>query len=347
MSLLLSPMWLKIGCLEMDDEGIKKSAILLMSLGEQEAASVIKLLGPKEVQKLGAAMSSLENISRDEIENILREFCDEAEEKTTLGQDSSEYIRRVLINALGDEKAANLIDRILHGGDTSGIEGLKWMDAPSVAELIKNEHPQIIATILVHLERDHASEILSLFTERLRNDTLLRIATLDSIQPDALRELNDVLTKLLSGSNNIRKSAMGGVRAAAEILNFVPTAQESSVIDNIKQYDEELAQQIMDEMFVFDNLIDIDDHGIQLLLREVQSESLIIALKGAQEEVRKKIFKNMSQRAGEALREDLESKGPVRVSEVEAEQKEILKILRQLADDGQIVLGGKGEDNFI
>lgn len=347
MSLLLSPMWLKIGYLEMDDEGIKKSAILLMSLGEQEAASVIKLLGPKEVQKLGAAMSSLENISRDEIENILREFCDEAEEKTTLGQDSSEYIRRVLINALGDEKAANLIDRILHGGDTSGIEGLKWMDAPSVAELIKNEHPQIIATILVHLERDHASEILSLFTERLRNDTLLRIATLDSIQPDALRELNDVLTKLLSGSNNIRKSAMGGVRAAAEILNFVPTAQESSVIDNIKQYDEELAQQIMDEMFVFDNLIDIDDHGIQLLLREVQSESLIIALKGAQEEVRKKIFKNMSQRAGEALREDLESKGPVRVSEVEAEQKEILKILRQLADDGQIVLGGKGEDNFI
>ncbi|MEK7844639.1 MAG: flagellar motor switch protein FliG, partial [Pseudomonadota bacterium] len=328
----------------MDDEGIKKSAILLMSLGEQEAASVIKLLGPKEVQKLGAAMSSLENISRDEIENILREFCDEAEEKTTLGQDSSEYIRRVLINALGDEKAANLIDRILHGGDTSGIEGLKWMDAPSVAELIKNEHPQIIATILVHLERDHASEILSLFTERLRNDTLLRIATLDSIQPDALRELNDVLTKLLSGSNNIRKSAMGGVRAAAEILNFVPTAQESSVIDNIKQYDEELAQQIMDEMFVFDNLIDIDDHGIQLLLREVQSESLIIALKGAQEEVRKKIFKNMSQRAGEALREDLESKGPVRVSEVEAEQKEILKIIRQLADDGQIVLGGKGED---
>ena len=340
-------MWLKTGYLEMDDEGIKKSAILLMSLGEQEAASVIKLLGPKEVQKLGAAMSSLENVTRDEIENTLKEFCDEAEEKTALGQDSADYIRRVLINALGDEKAANLIDRILHGGDTSGIEGLKWMDAPSVAELIKNEHPQIIATILVHLERDHASEILSLFTERLRNDTLIRIATLDSIQPDALRELNDVLTKLLSGSNNIRKSAMGGVRAAAEILNFVPTAQESSVIDNIKQYDEELAQQIMDEMFVFDNLIDIDDHGIQLLLREVQSESLIIALKGAQEEVRKKIFKNMSQRAAAALMEDLESKGPVRVSEVEAEQKEILKILRQLADDGQIVLGGKGEDNFI
>ncbi len=337
------PMLLKIGYPKMDDEGIKKSAILLMTLGEQEAASVIKLLGPKEVQKLGKMMSSLQNITRAEIEDILKEFCDEAEGRTTLGQGSADYIRKVLTSALGDEKA----DRILHGGDTSGIEGLKWMDAPSVAELIKNEHPQIIATILVHLERDQASKILSLFTEQLRNDTLLRIATLDSIQPDALRELNDVLTKLLSGSNNIRKTAMGGVRAAAEILNFVPTAQETSVIDNIKQYDEELAQKIMDEMFVFDNLIDIDDHGIQLLLREVQSESLIIALKGAQEELRNKIFKNMSQRAGEALKEDLESKGPVRVSEVETEQKGILKILRQLADDGQIALGGKGEDNFI
>jgi len=331
----------------MDDEGLKKSAILLMTLGEQEAASVIKLLGPKEVQRLGETMSTLQNITRSEIENIISEFCDEAEGRTTLGQNSSDYIRKVLTSALGDEKAANLIDRILQGGDTSGIEGLKWMDAVSAAEMIKNEHPQIIATILVHLERDHACEILSLFTERLRNDTLLRIATLDSIQPDALRELNDVLTKLLSGSANVRKAAMGGVRAAAEILNFAPSAQEASVIENIKQYDEELAQKIMDEMFVFDNLIDIDDHGIQLLLREVQSESLIVALKGAQEELRKKIFKNMSQRAAEALREDLESKGPVRISEVEAEQKEILKIVRQLADDGQIVLGGKGDDGFI
>jgi len=331
----------------MDDEGIKKSAILLMMLGEEEAASVIKLLGPKEVQKLGETMSNLQNISRSEIEEVLQEFCDQAEGRTTLGQDSSDYIRKVLAGALGEEKAANLIDRILHGNDTSGIEGLKWMDAPSVAELIKNEHPQIIATILVHLERDQASEILSLFSERLRNDTLLRIATLDSVQPDALRELNDVLTRLLVGGVNVRKGALGGVRTAAEILNFAPSAQETSVIDNIKQFDEELAQKIMDEMFVFDNLIDIDDHGIQLLLREVQSESLIIALKGAQEELRKKIFKNMSQRAAEALREDLESKGPVRISEVEAEQKEILKVVRQLADDGQIVLGGKGDDSFI
>jgi len=331
----------------MDDLGLKKSAILLLTLGEQEAASVFKLLAPKEVQKLGETMTTLGNITREEVEGILKEFCEVAEEKTTLGQGSADYIRKVLTDALGDEKAANLIDRILHGGDTSGIEGLKWMDAASVAELIKDEHPQIIATILVHLERDHASAILGLFSERLRNDTILRIATLDSVQPSALLELNDVLTKLLSGSNNIRKSAMGGVRTAAEILNFIPTTQESSVIDNIKQYDEELAQQIMDEMFTFDNLADIDDLGIQLLLREIQSESLIIALKGAQEEVRKKIFKNMSQRAAAALMEDLESKGPVRVSEVEAAQKDILKVVRQLADDGQIVIGAKGEDSFV
>ncbi len=331
----------------MDSDGLKKSAILLMSLGEQEAASVFKFLSPKEVQKLGTAMSTLNNITQMEIESVIDEFSAQASGKTALGQGSSEYIRKVLVNALGDEKAANLIDRILHGSDTSGIEGLKWMDAPSIVELIRNEHPQIIATILVHLERDHASEILSLFPERLRNDTLLRIATLDSIQPDALRELNDVLTKLLSGGTNIRKAPMGGVRAAAEILNFVSTAQEASIIENIKQYDEDLAQQIMDEMFVFDNLADVDDQGVQLLLREVQSESLVIALKGAPEEVREKIFKNMSKRAVEALKEDLESKGPVRVSEVEAAQKEILKVLRQLAESGQIVLGGKGEDSYI
>lgn len=331
----------------MDSDGLKKSAILLMSLGEQEAASVLKFLSPKEVQKLGTAMSMLNNVTRLEIENVIDEFNAQASGRTALGQDASEYIRKVLINALGDEKAANLIDRILHGGDTSGIEGLKWMDAPSIVELIKNEHPQIIATILVHLERDQASEILSLFPERLRNDTILRIATLDSIQPDALRELNDVLTKLLSGSANIRKAPMGGIRAAAEILNFVPTAQEASVIENIKQYDEDLAQQIMDEMFVFDNLADVDDQGIQLLLREVQSESLVIALKGAPEEVREKIFRNMSKRAVEALKEDLEGRGPVRVSEVEVEQKEILRVLRQLAESGQIALGGKGDDSYI
>jgi len=275
----------------------------------------------------------------------MHDFMLQAGEKAGLA-DSDEYIRSVLTKALGSDKAANLIERILHGGDTSGIEGLKWMDGASVAELIKNEHPQIIATILVHLERDQASEILSLFTERLRNDVVLRIATLDGIQPSALKELNDVLTKLLSGASNLKKSVMGGVRAAAEILNYVGTANETAIIASVRDYDPELAQKIQDEMFVFENLLDIDDRSIQLLLREVQSESLIIALKGTSEELREKIFKNMSQRAAEMLRDDLEAKGPVRISEVEAEQKEILKIVRKLADEGQIVIGGAGEESF-
>ena len=330
----------------MSEDGVLKSAILLMSIGEEEAAEVLKYLGPKEVQKIGMAMAGLDNISREQIQVSLRQFRAEAEERTTLGMGSDSYIRTILTKALGD-KATNLIDRILQGGDTSGIESLKWMDSASVAEMIKNEHPQIIATILVHLDYDQASEILAQFTERLRNDVMLRIATLDGVQPHALRELNDVLTKLLSGSDTIKKSKVGGVKAAAEILNFMGGAAESAIIGNIKEFDEELAQKIQDEMFVFEDVGKIDDRGIQLLLREIQSESLIVALKGATPELREKIFKNMSQRAAEMLRDDLEAKGPVRLSEVEGEQKEILKIVRRLADEGQIVLGGKGEESFV
>ncbi len=216
-----------------------------------------------------------------------------------------------------------------------------------MAELIRQEHPQIIASILVHLERDHASDVLSHIPERTRNDVLLRIATLDGIQPNALRELNDVLAKLLSGSEHLKRKALGGVRTAAEILNFMGSTAETAIIDSVREYDGDLAQKILDEMFVFENLLDVDDRGIQSLLREVQSESLIVALKGANAELREKIFKNMSQRAAEMLRDDLEAKGPVRVSEVEAEQKEILKIVRRMAEEGTIVLGGKGDDAFV
>ena len=331
----------------MSAEGIEKSAILLMSLGEEAAASVFKYLGPREVQKLGQAMASMKNVTKDSIYNVLGELQKAAGERTSLGMDSDEYVRTVLTKALGDDKAAGLIDRILHGSDTSGIEGLKWMDSPSVADLIKNEHPQIIATILVHLDRDQASEVLGHLGESMRDDVILRIATLDGIQPSALKDLNDVLTKLLSGSSNMKKSPMGGVRAAAEIMNFLSGSIEGAVIEKIREYDGDLAQKILDEMFVFDNLIDIDDRGIQLVLREVQSESLIVALKGASEELREKIFKNMSNRAAESMREDLESKGPVRLSEVEGEQKEILKLVRRLADEGQLALGGKGDDAFV
>jgi flagellar motor switch protein FliG len=330
------------------DEGLEKSAILLLSLGEDEAAEVLKSLGPKEVQKLGHAMAAIKSVPREKVETVLDDFHEYAGTGGPVAVDEN-LIKAMLTKALGDDRAANLISRIMHGGDTAGIEGLKWMDAPTVADLIRNEHPQIIATILVHLEFDHAGEIMKHFSERLKNDVLLRIATLDGVQPAALRELNDAMARLLAGaSTNLKKSAMGGIRHAAEILNFVGQAAETAILDNVREYDPELAQKILDEMFVFENLLDIDDRGIQLLLREVQSDSLIIALKGASPEMREKVFKNMSQRAAEMLREDLEAKGPVRLSEVENEQKEILKIARRLADEGQIQLGGGGgDDQFI
>ncbi|HSV19404.1 MAG TPA: flagellar motor switch protein FliG [Casimicrobiaceae bacterium] len=331
----------------MSEAGLTNSAILLMSLGEEEAAQVFKYLAPKEVQKIGQAMAKLGGVTRDRIDQVLGAFHNNAERETSIGMDADGYIRSVLTRALGDDKAAYLLDRILQSGDASGIESLRWMAPTNVAELIRNEHPQIIASILVHLERDQASDILNNFTPQLRNDVVLRIATLDGIQPTALRELNDVLGKLLTGTDSVKKSALGGVRTAAEILNFLGTTHETAVIEAVREFDADLAQKILDEMFVFENLLDIDDRGIQALLREVQSESLIVALKGANQELRDKIFKNMSQRAAEMLRDDLEAKGPVRVSEVEAEQKEILKVVRRMAEEGQIVMGGKGDDQFV
>ena len=332
----------------MNDEGINDSAILLMSLGEEYASEVFKYLAPKEVQRLGVAMAKLKNIGREKVEKVLDKFQVDAVEAGGLNVDNDAYLRNVLTKALGEDKATFLLDRILNNSDTSGIESLKWMDAATVAELIKNEHPQIIASILVHLERDHSAEILNKFTERLRNDTILRIATLDGIQPSALRELNDALNKVLSGSSDqIKKNQLGGVKTAAEILNFAGSTIEQSVIESVREFDPDIAQKILDEMFTFENLMDVDDRGIQSVLREVQSESLVLALKGANAEMREKIFRNMSSRAAETLREDLESRGPVKVSDVEREQKEILKIVRRLAEEGQIALGGKGEEAFI
>ena len=329
------------------DDGLEKSATLLIALGEDHAAEILKHLGPREVQKIGHAMAALKSVPRARVEAVLDEFHKNADEHSAVHVDTDSYVRSVLTKALGDDKASNLISRILQGGETSGIEGLKWMDASTVADLIKNEHPQIIATILVHLEHDHASEILNHFTERLRNDVVLRVATLEGIQPAALRELNEAMLRILSGSASVKRTAMGGVRTVAEILNFIGTANETSVVDAIREYDPDLAQKILDEMFVFENLLDLDDRAVQLLLREIQSDSLILAMKGASEPLREKIFKNMSQRAAEMLREDLESRGPVRLSEVEAEQKEILKIVRRLADEGQIVLGGAGGEEML
>lgn len=331
-----------------DNNGVTKGAILMLALGEEGAAEVMKYLSPREVQKLGEAMTSMKAIQQEQVETVLADFGSIADQNSSLGLDSDDYIRSVLNKALGEDKASSLLNRILGGGgDASGIESLKWMDAESVADLIHNEHPQTLATILVHLESDQASEVLSHFTERLRNDVLLRIATLNGVQPAALSELNDVLAKLLSGGGAMKKQSMGGTRVAADILNYMGGDNETSAIEHLKSYDPDMAQKIMDEMFVFENILEIEDRGIQLLLREVQSDSLIIALKGANEELREKIFKNMSQRAAEMMREDLDAKGPVRLSEVEAQQREILTVIRRLADEGQIALGAKGEEAYV
>ncbi len=327
------------------NEGIQNSAIFLMSLGENEAAEVLKYLEPKEVQKISSAMVTLSNLTREQIAQVFHDFLVTASTKTTIGLDSNDYIRNMLTKALGDDKAAGLIDRIMHNSDTSGIESLKWMDPGAVAEMIGNEHPQIIATILVHLEADQAASVMKMFTERTRNDVLLRISTLDGVQPVALRELNDVLSKLMSGGQTGKKTLKGGVATAAEILNFMGGAMEAEMMEKVRSFDPDLAQKIEDKMFVFENIMEVDDRGIQLILREVQSEALIIALKGSSEELREKIFKNMSSRAAEMMREDLESKGPVKLSEVESNQKEILKIVKRLSDDGQIALGGKGDED--
>ncbi len=330
-----------------EDQGVEDAAILLMSLGEEEAASVFKHLAPKEVQKLGETIARMKSITRERMDSVLDKFGTEAQSQHVLVQDTDEYVKAVLRRALGEDKANLLIDRILQGSDVTGIESLKWMDASSVAELLRNEHPQIVAAILVHLDFDQSSSVLKSFTERQRNEVLIRIATLDGIQPSALKDLNEVMSKVLAGGEKLKKASLGGVKTAAEIINLMGSSVETSALDYIREADNELAQKIMDNMFTFDDLNKLDDKGFQQLLKEVQSESLVIALKGAAPELREKVFRNMSSRAAETLREDLDSRGPVRVSEVESEQKEMLKIVRRLVDEGQIVLASGGADDFL
>ncbi len=329
------------------EEGLQDAAILLMSLGEEEAAEVFKHLSPKEVQKLGEAIARTKSISREKVDEVVVKFTNVAAAQSLLVSDSGDYVRSVLKRALGDDKAALLIDRILQGGDVSGIESLKWMDPLSVAELLRNEHPQIVAAILVHLDFDQVADILKHSTERQRNEVMLRIATMEGIQPSALKDLNEVLFKVLSGGDKIRKASLGGVKTAAEVINFLGNAIESTVLESIRGHDPDLAQKIMDKMFVFDDVMKLDDKAIQMVLKEVASDSLIVALKGAQPELKEKFLSNMSSRAAESLREDLESRGPMRLSEVEAQQKEILKVVRRLADEGQIVIGGGGDDAMV
>jgi len=330
-----------------ENDSLQNAAILMMSLGEAEAAEVFKHLSPKEVQKLGEAIAKTKVVTREKVDEVVEKFTRIAAAHSLLVSDSGDYVRTVLKLALGDDKAALLIDRILQGGDVSGIESLKWMDPASVAEMLRNEHPQIVAAILVHLDFDQAADVIKLFNERQRNEVMLRVATMEGIQPSALKDLNEILFKVLAGGDKVRKSSLGGVKTAAEMINLMGTALEGAVIESIREHDPELAQKIMDKMFVFDDVNKLDDKAIQLILKEVATDALTVALKAAQPALKDKFLANMSSRAAENLKEDLESRGPMRLSEVEAQQKEILKVVRRLADEGTIVLGGGGNEDAM
>ena len=331
-----------------DLDGIDRSAILLLSLGEDEAAEVMRHLGPREVQKLGAAMARLSHVSTDQAQMVLADFRSRLERQTSLGVGSDQYIRAMLNKALGADKAGTLIDRILHGGDTSGLENLKWMDARSIADLIKLEHPQVLAMILAYMEPEQAGEVIHHLPERLVSEAMMRLASLETVQPAAIRELNEILEEQLSGeSQSLQVASLGGPKAAAEVLNRLETSLPGSILEKMRENDSELAEKVQEKMFVFDDLIKLDDRSLQVLLREVPSEGFVTALKGASPGLREKFFTNMSKRAAEMMRDDLEAKGPVRVSEVESAQKAILQIATRLDAAGQISLGGGSGEAMV
>ncbi|WP_089677095.1 flagellar motor switch protein FliG [Halomonas shengliensis] len=326
--------------------GVRRSAILLLALDEDSAAEVFKFLSPQEIQQISMEMANLDQVSHDEMRKVLQAFSDETEEFIALNLNSSDHIRSVLTKALGSDRASSLIEDVLETrGSGSGIDALNLMEPSMVAELIRDEHPQIIATVLIHLERHQAADVMALLDEKLRNDVVLRIATFSGVQPAALQELTEVLTNMLDGQN-LKRSKMGGARTAAEILNLMNTNQEEAAIETVRSHSEDLAQKIIDEMFLFENLIDLDDRSIQIILKEIDTNSLVVALKGAPEALMDKFMRNMSQRAADLMREDMEARGPIRVSQVEAEQKTILQVVRRLADAGEIVLSG-GDETYV
>jgi len=327
--------------------GITKAAIVLMAIGEECASKVLSHLGPKDVQELGYEMTHLKEIDFKEVTQVLRQFSETVEQKTGLTQGADEYVRKVMARALGQDKANNLMDRILQDNSKKGLETLKWMDPRSIAEIIRLEHPQIIALVLTYLDPDQAADVMEFFNEKLRADVLLRIANIDRIQPDALKELNDIMEDQFLGNSNLKMSAVGGVKTAAQILNHMDASFESEILDNIKELAPEIGQSIQDVMFVFENIADLVDRDIQTVLREISSGSLILALKNAEEKVKMRIFKNMSNRAAQMLQEDLEAKGPVKISDVDAAQKEILSTVRRLADAGEISLRAKVNDEYV
>lgn len=328
-------------------EGVEKAAILLLSLSEEDAAQILKHLEPKQVQKLGSAMAGVDDMTQGKITSVHKHFIEEIQNYSTIGFQSQDFVKRALTAALGEDKAANLIDQILMGSGAKGLDSLKWMDSKQVASIIRNEHPQIQTIVMSYLDAEQSAEILSQFPEKVRLDLMMRVANLEEVQPAALQELNEIMEKQFAGQAGTQAAKMGGLKSAADIMNYLDTNIEGQLMDAIREQDEEMSQQIQDLMFVFDNLADVDDRAIQTILREVQQDSLLKAIKGADDELKDKITNNMSKRAAEMLMDDLEAMGPVRISEVETAQKEILSVARRLADAGEIMLGGGGGEEFL
>ncbi len=325
--------------------GAQRASVLLLSLGEKEAAEVLKHMSARDVQTIGSAMTTLGSISRAQADSVLDQFTVALESETALGIGTEDYVRRMLTSALGDDKANRLLDRIRLGRDSKGLEALKWMEGRAIAEMIGREHPQIVAIVLAHLDQDQAGEVLKCLPEAIRHDVIMRIATLDGVQPSALHELDMIMERQFSGSTaSFSTSSVGGIKAAAQILNVLDSGQDTKILESICTIDGELGQRIQELMFVFDDLVNLDDRGMQTLLREVSTDRLVIALKGSDAAVREKIFANMSKRAADMMRDDLEVKGPVKLSEVDAAQKEVLTVARRLAEQGTISLGSGGEE---
>ena len=327
--------------------GYEKAAVLMLSLNEEDAAGIFRHLEPKQVQRLGMTMASMSDFSHDKVTAVHRCFINDIQKHSSIGLDASGFIKDVLVQALGEDKASNLVEQIIMGSGSHGLDSLKWMDARQVATIIQHEHPQIQTIVLSYLDPEQSAEILSQFPEPVRLDLILRIADLEEVQPAALQELNEIMEKQFAGSAGAQAAKMGGLKAAASIMNYLDTNIEGPLMDAIRETDEDISQQIQDLMFVFENLIDLDDRGMQSLLREVPGELLQKALKGCDDALKEKFFKNMSKRAAEMLKEDLKVMGPIRISDVEAAQKAILATARRLPDAGEFVLGGGGGDSFV
>tara|TARA_B100000242_G_C43035156_1_gene482561 strand:- start:250 stop:1296 length:1047 start_codon:yes stop_codon:yes gene_type:complete len=325
----------------------QKCAILMMLLGEEEAAEILRNLGPKEVQQLGKEMYSVAGLDQDTVNQVLDEFLAIIKTQTDLGMGSSNYIRNVMTKALGENKAQSVLGRITPTESDKPIEILDWMDARSVNELIADEHPQIMALVISYLEPGVAADVLVMLPEEIQADIIHRIATLETVQPDALNELERVMQLKFKTNTSLRASSVGGVKAAAGIMNFTKQNMEGRIIKALGEKDRLLAKEIQESMFTFDTLILMDDRSMQTLLRNVEQEVLIIALKGTDDELKEKIFSSMSQRAAANIQDEMEVLGPLRLTEVQEAQKAIINVARTMSDEGTIVLAGRGGDDYV